>query len=35
MMKRRPLALAALLAAAGPYARMWRRQSGGFVEAAE
>jgi ABC-type multidrug transport system fused ATPase/permease subunit len=26
---------AALLAAEGPYARMWRRQSGGFAEAAE
>ena len=26
---------AALLAAGGPYARMWRRQSGGFAEAAE
>jgi ATP-binding cassette subfamily B multidrug efflux pump len=26
---------AVLLAAGGPYARIWRRQSGGFAEAAE
>jgi ATP-binding cassette subfamily B multidrug efflux pump len=26
---------AALLEAGGPYARMWRRQSGGFADAAD